>query len=69
MLKIDRSPQKYLMRATKRALLAQGRGYIQSFGGTRQELIEKEQQSEVPKDYALPKGVKSQRKKSVVFKR
>ena len=68
MLKIDRSPQKYLMRATKRALLAQGRGYITTFGGTQKELIEKEKQSEVP-DYALPKGIKSQRKKSVVFKR
>ena len=56
------------MRATKRALLAQGRGYITTFGGTQKELIEKEKQSEVP-DYALPKGIKSQRKKSVVFKR
>ena len=68
MLKIDRSPKKYLLRASNRALLAAGRGYITEFGGTRKEIIEKEKQSDVPKDYALPKGIKAQRKKSVVFK-
>ena len=72
-LKIDRSPQTQLLRASKRALLAAGKGYISSLGkGTRKEIIDKEKKAfaTTPKDYALPKDAKlSQRRKSVVFKK
>ena len=72
-LKIDRTPQTQLLRASKRALLAAGKGYITSLGkGTKKEILDKEKLafSGVPKDYALPKDAKlSQRRKSVVFKK
>ena len=70
-LKIDRTPQTQLLRASKRALLAAGKGYISSLGkGTRKEILDKEKSAfaNIPKDYALPKDAKlSQRRKSVVF--
>ena len=72
-LKIDRTPQTQLLRASKRALLAAGKGYITTLGkGTRKEILEKEKlaDSQGTKDYALPKNAKpSQRRKSVIFKK
>ena len=72
-LKIDRTPQSQLLRASKRALLAAGKGYITTLGkGTRKEILEKEKlaDSQGTKDYALPKNAKpSQRRKSVIFKK
>ena len=62
-LKIDRSPQTQLVRASKRALLAAGKGYIKDFGtGARKEVKAKEQETAASKS---PGG--GPRKKSVVF--
>ena len=62
-LKIDRSPQKNLLRASKRALLAAGRGYVSTLGkGARKEIIEKEKEK-------AKNGAYGARRKSVVFKR
>ena len=62
-LKIDRSPQKNLLRASKRALLAAGRGYVSTLGkGARKEIVEKEKEK-------AKNGAYGARRKSVVFKK
>ena len=62
-LKIDRSPQKNLLRASKRALLAAGRGYVSTLGkGAGKEIREKEKEK-------AKNGAYGARRKSVVFKK
>ena len=71
-LKIDRSPSTTLLRASKRALIVSGKGYVSTLGkGARKEIQASEPETHellASKTYDKRQSVDHHRRKSVVFK-